>query len=233
MTTDPSRTRSASLGPLGTEITGFPLGSMPPSSTSRGTSPSAVTSLDARPERCSQTSVNDLPHIRQRNPVLGALGTGDAGHHAGEVELEHLAEAGDLRLVGAEHALFLRVALDHVDVLGVAARPAKVFERAGVDGEQRRGRAELRRHVGEGRPVGHRHRGQPAAAELDELVDHAVPAEHLGEGEHEGRSRWASAGQRVWKRTPTTMGRAGTAAARACTPRPRCPRRPSRARRSR
>src|SRR6202035_1458673 len=50
--------------------------------------------------------------------------TGHAGHHARQVELDHLAERRDLRVVGAAHALFLRVALDQVDVGGGATGTA-------------------------------------------------------------------------------------------------------------
>nr|GFD52665.1 hypothetical protein [Tanacetum cinerariifolium] len=41
------------------------------------------------------------------------------------------------------------------------------------------------RHVGDGRTIGERHRGEARAEELDEAADHALGAEHLGDGEHQ------------------------------------------------
>ena len=90
------------------------------------TSPSAVTSFDASvgcaaPRHC----VKDSQTSRQRDTVLGSLRAGDARDDAREVELDRLAEGRDLRVVGAEHALFLRIALDQVDVVGSLPEPRR------------------------------------------------------------------------------------------------------------
>ena len=95
-----------------------------------------------------------LPHPAEGDPVLGTAGTGEARLHGREVEVDHLAEARDLVPVGAEHALLAAVALDEVDVGGVTAALAQISQGLGVDGEERGGGAELRRHVRHRRPVG-------------------------------------------------------------------------------
>lgn len=40
-------------------------------------------------------------------------------------------------------------------------------------------------HVGDRRTVGERHRRQAGAVELDEAADHALGAQHLGDGQHQ------------------------------------------------
>ena len=82
-------------------------------------------------------------------------------------------------------ALLARVGLDELDPLGGAAGELEVAQRLGVDREDRARRAELRRHVADRRPVGEREVRHARAEELDELADHAVPAQHLRDGEHE------------------------------------------------
>ena len=79
ITTDPSRTRSVSGGPFGTGAAVTPSGSIPPSSSSRDTSPSAVTSLELRSARCSQTLVNDSHTPGNATRSCGRLGPATLG----------------------------------------------------------------------------------------------------------------------------------------------------------
>ena len=66
-----------------------------------------------------------------------------------------------------------------------------------VDREDRDGGAELRAHVADRRAVGQRQRRDARAVELDELADHAVLAQHLGDREHQvGGGRRPRAGRR-------------------------------------
>jgi hypothetical protein len=60
-----------------------------------------------------------------------------------------------------------------------------------IDREERARRPELGGHVGDGRAVGEREPGEAVAVELDELADHAVGAEHLGDGEDQVGGRHA------------------------------------------
>ena len=116
----------------------------------------------------------------------GRFGPAIDGHDGREVELEVLAEDGlDGRVV--PERLQLRVRLDERDLLLAAAGEAQVVERHVVDREHRGGRAELGAHVADGGAVGERHRGDALAVELDELADHAVLAQHLGDREHDVR----------------------------------------------
>ena len=64
-------------------------------------------------------------------------------------------------------------------------------------GKMRAGAAEFRRHVADRGAVGERQIREAVAEELDELVDHALLAQHLGDGEHQigggGAGRQAAA----------------------------------------
>ena len=97
-----------------------------------------------------------------------------------------------------EHALLLGVGLDQVHVAVVAPGEAQVVEGDVVDGEDGAGGAVLGRHVADGGPVGQRHGGHARTEELDELPDHAVLAEEVGDGQHQvggGGARRLLAGQ--------------------------------------
>lgn len=120
----------------------------------------------------------------QVDAVLRALGPGDGRHHGGQVELEVL---GELRLPGrvVPEALLLGVGLDERDLLRRPPGQPQVVDRHLVDGEDRRGGAELRAHVADGGAVGQRHLGHAVAVELHELAHHAVLAEHLGDRQHD------------------------------------------------
>ena len=54
-----------------------------------------------------------------------------------------------------------------------------------VDREEAAGGAVFGRHVADGRAVGDRHVGEAGAVEFHELADHALLAQHLGDGEHQ------------------------------------------------
>ena len=136
------------------------------------------------------------PDIRQGDSVLRTFRSGDARFHLAQVELEQLAELWCLCAGDAEESLFLRVSLDEIDLLAIAASDLEVTKSLLINWEQRGRRAVLRAHVAQGRPVRDRKTGESVTAELDELVDHAVLAEHLCERQHEvGRGR--SRGQRA------------------------------------
>ena len=83
-------------------------------------------------------------------------------------------------------ALRLGVGLDQRRA-GRSARPVKreVVEGHLVDREDGAGRAVLGRHVADRGPVLERQRGHARAVDLDELADHAVVAQQLGDGEHQ------------------------------------------------
>ena len=120
--------------------------------------------------------------VGERDPVLRPLRAGDAGHHRGQVELEVL---GEHRLRGrvVPQALLLGVGLDEGDLRVAAAGEPQVVAGDVVDGEHRRGRAELGAHVADRGAVGQRHGADTLAVELDELADDTVLAQHLGDRE--------------------------------------------------
>ncbi|MDR6166088.1 hypothetical protein QE367_000292 [Microbacterium paludicola] len=121
-----------------------------------------------------------LLRLRQEDAVLRTLRAGDRGDDRREVELHVLAVARLVRGVVPER-LLLRVRLDERDGLLVAAGQTQVVERDVVDGEHRSGRAELRAHVADRGAVGERDGPDAGAVELDELADHAVLAQHVGD----------------------------------------------------
>ncbi len=121
--------------------------------------------------------------VAQSDPVLRPLRAGDRGEDVAEVELERIGEGRLLGVGLVEQSLLVGVGVDELDHLGPATGELEVAEGLGVGGEDRAGRAELRRHVPERRPVGEAERRQPRAVELDELADDAALAEHLGYAE--------------------------------------------------
>ena len=121
---------------------------------------------------------------RSGHPVLRTGRPGQRRLDRRQVELERLGEDRLGRRVEPQ-ALLLGVGLDQGDHLGRAAGEAQVAQRLVVDGEDRDGRAVLRRHVADRGPVLDRHVGHARAVELDELADHAVLAEPLGDGQDE------------------------------------------------
>src|SRR6185437_7093435 len=131
-------------------------------------------------------------------------GPGDRRHYGGQVEAELLGVPGLRRRV-VPQALRLRVGLDQGQLLLGAAGELEVVQGVLVDREDRAGGAELGRHVADGGPVGDRDRGHALAGELDELADHAVLAQHLGDREHEVGGSGALGSSPV-SRKPTTFG---------------------------
>jgi hypothetical protein len=129
--------------------------------------------------------------LRERDAVLGAARAGERRHDLAEVELERLGVRRLLGVLVVPEALLARVRLDELDPLRVAARELEVAQRLGVDREDRAGRAELRRHVADRRAVGERQVRDAGPVELDELADHPVLAQHLGDGQHQVRGRRA------------------------------------------
>ena len=136
--------------------------------------------------------------LGQRHAVLRALRARQRRHDVAEVELQRLRVGRLLRAGVVPQPLLARVRLDQLDPLLRAAGELEVAQRLGVDREHRARRAELRAHVADRRAVGERQVRHARAVELDELADHAVLAQHLGDGEHEvgrGRSLRQLAGQ--------------------------------------
>src|SRR5207237_180606 len=126
-----------------------------------------------------------LPDPVQRDSVLWPAGAGQAGTDLRQVELEQLGEGGRFGPVLTEEPLLSAVALDQLYVLRAPSSHPQVAQRLTVDGEESAGGAVLGAHVGEGGPVRHREAREAVAAELDELADHPVLAQHLGQGEYE------------------------------------------------
>ena len=119
------------------------------------------------------------------DPVLRPLRPGQARRDRAQVE------ADDLRVVDlpgardAVQALRLEVRLEGLDLLLRPAGALEVLDGLVVDREEAHGRAVLRGHVGHGGAVGHGQAGHALAEELDELADHLLLAQDLGDGKHQ------------------------------------------------
>ena len=74
-------------------------------------------------------------------------------------------------------------------MLGLTAGNPEILQSLLIHREEGCRGAVLGAHVRERRPVRNRQAGQSIAAELDELVHHALLSQHLGEGEHQVRGR--------------------------------------------
>ena len=125
-----------------------------------------------------QVLVELLFRLREQYAVLRALGAGDRRHNRRQVELDVLAVFGLAGGVVPE-ALLLGVFLDELDCVLLATGQAQVLERDVVHGEDRGGRAELRRHVADRGTVGERHGADALTVELHELADDTVLAQHV------------------------------------------------------
>ena len=123
--------------------------------------------------------------LLEQHAILRALGPGDRRLDRAEVELEQIGEDRVRRSLGAIEALRLGVGFDQRDESGRAAGVLKIPDGVVVDRGESAGRAVFRRHVADRGTVLDREVVETGPAELDELVDHAAPAQHLGDGEHE------------------------------------------------
>ena len=126
-----------------------------------------------------------VPRVGESDAVLGALRSGDARFDVAQVQLEGVAVGGLLGVGLVEEALLAGVGVDELDLLGRPPGELEVAERLGVDREDRAGRAELRRHVADRRPVGEAEARDSRPEELDELGDDPPLPEHLRDGQDE------------------------------------------------
>jgi len=122
-------------------------------------------------------------HLRQGDAVLRPLRAGQAGLDGAEVEFEGVGENRIGGRIGAEKPLLLAVALDQIDQLAGTAGAGEVGERLGVHWEKAHGGAVLGGHVGDQGAVGQRDLREAAAVELDELADHPLFAQYLGDSQ--------------------------------------------------
>ena len=122
--------------------------------------------------------------VGELDTVLRALRARDGWHDVAQIEFEVLGELGLAARV-VPHPLRLGVGLHQRQLVLVAARQPQIVDGDLIDRENRCGGTELRAHVAQRGAVGQRHLGHALTVELDELADHAVLAEHVGDGQHD------------------------------------------------
>ena len=120
--------------------------------------------------------------IGECDSILGSFRTGKGGDDRSEIDLHHLVVDGIGPALPPE-TLGPGVGLDECDLSIVAPGDAEIVERDLVDREERGRRTELRRHVGDRRPIGERDAGESVAERLDVCTDHSVSAESFGHRE--------------------------------------------------
>ena len=134
-----------------------------------------------------QGLLEGLLGFAQLDAVLRTLRTGNGRHHGGQVEFQVLRVLRlEARIV--PQALFLGVSLHQSATLLVTSGQAQVVHGDLVNREDGCGRTEFGRHIADGGAVSQRHLRHALAIELHKLADHAVLAQHLGDGEHHVRS---------------------------------------------
>jgi hypothetical protein len=119
------------------------------------------------------------------DPILGTLGAGQAGADRGEVEGQGLLELRVRRVPAAEDPLGNAVGAHQLDEPGRPPGGGEVGQGLLVDREVAHGGTVLRRHVGDGRAVGHGQIVEAPAVELHELAHHALLPEQLGDRQHQ------------------------------------------------
>ena len=133
----------------------------------------------------SEVRAEGCGDVRQRNPILRPLWTGEGGLDGAEVELQRIGEDRIGRGSIAPEALRLAVRLDQLDPMLVTAGEAEIADGGGIDREEAAGRAVFRRHVGDGGAIRQRQVVKAGSEELDELAHHTLLAKHLGDGQHQ------------------------------------------------
>src|SRR3984957_4593879 len=141
----------------------------------------AVAWLDQRWQRF----VERLFGLGERDAILGPFGAGQAGFHAGKVEREQFGVLRFRCLLVVEKALLARIGFDQRNLFFRATGQAKIGESFFVHREDTAGGAVFGRHVGDGGAIRERQFRQAGAKIFDELPNHAVLAQHLGDGENE------------------------------------------------
>ena len=123
--------------------------------------------------------------------VLRPLRPRERGLDRREVECDHIGIIGGRRAINAPQSLRLGIGLDQGDLV---RRPPGEFQIADgflVDGEDRAGRAELRRHIGDRGAVGQGQSLQAVAEEFHEFIHDALLAQGLGDRQHQVGGRGA------------------------------------------
>ena len=117
------------------------------------------------------------------DPVLGAFGSRQGRTNRAEIQFQG---RGVDRFHGGvpPQPLGLGVGLDQGEGVGGPTGQFQVADGLAVNGEETAGGAVFRGHVGNGGAVSQGQVIQAVAVELDELADHAVPAEHLHHAQH-------------------------------------------------
>ncbi len=123
--------------------------------------------------------------LRQVDAILRALWPRHARLDRGKVELKQLAVFDLAGLRHPKHALSLKIGPERVHLRLRPPGSQEIVARLFVHREEAHGRAILRRHVADRRPVGQRQAGRARAMKLNKLADDFGLAQHFGNLQHQ------------------------------------------------
>jgi hypothetical protein len=136
-------------------------------------------------DRLAEQSIESFLHLRQCNAILRAFRPGQRRLDGSEVEFHHAAVIDAARLRNAVQILRLEISGERIHLLVRAPGVAHIVHRHVVHREEAHRRAVFRRHVGDGGAIRHGQRRRARAEKLDELADHFLFAQQLGDGQHQ------------------------------------------------
>ncbi|GBF30568.1 hypothetical protein MnTg04_00509 [bacterium MnTg04] len=121
----------------------------------------------------------------QGDPVLRPFRPGNAWFDTGYVQFQDVTVICVGLSILTPQTLGPGVGFDQFDGVRIAPAQFEVAEGFTIDREYCASTAELRRHIGQRRPIGKRQVRQPVAEELDKFSNHAFFTKHLGNGEYQ------------------------------------------------
>ena len=117
--------------------------------------------------------------IRQIDPVLRPFGSGDARLHLRQIQIDIDAVIDFTPERHAEHFLRPKIIFERKALFFAASGRPQVIDRLLINREISHRCAVLRRHVSDGRTIGHRQRCSPFTVKFDELPNDFLRAQQL------------------------------------------------------
>src|SRR5262249_40203466 len=123
--------------------------------------------------------------IREHDPILWPLWTGDTRLHLSEIQFKHLTVVALAFAWNAKHALGFEVVAERFYLFVSPSSGRQILAGLFINWEEAHSRAIFRRHVGNGRTVSERQRSRTFTVVLDEFADDISFAEELSKMKHE------------------------------------------------
>ncbi len=131
--------------------------------------------------------------FRKVNPVLWPFGTGDAGLHIRQIQVDVDAVIDLAFTRHSEHVLGAEIIFERQTEFFTASGGAQVLDGFVVDWEIAHRRAVLGRHIADGGAIWHGQGGRAFAVKLDKFPDDFLRPQQLGDMQHEIGGRYSFA----------------------------------------